>query len=90
MIIKENRTDSYIATVSLKDPEDQKWIEAIRQSVKEANAFYRERGQTTRKYVKLQGRGHRMGVYRYHQSLPLKFSETADVYVYNRNASLDH
>jgi len=84
MIIKENRTDSYIATVNLKDAGDQKWIEAIRQSVKEANAFYRERGQTTRKYVKLQGRGHRMGVYRYNQSLPLSFAEKADVYVYDR------
>lgn len=84
MIIKENRTDSYIATVNLKDAGDQKWIEAIRQSVKEANAFYRERGQTTRKYVKLQGRGHRMGVYRYNQSLPLTFAEKADVYIYDR------
>lgn len=84
MIIKENRTDSYIATVSLKDPNDQKWIEAIRQSVKEANAFYKKRGQTTRKYVKLQGRGHRMGIYRYNQSLPLTFAEKADVYIYDR------
>jgi hypothetical protein len=84
MIIKENRTDSYIATVNLKDPADQEWIKAIRKAVREANAFYKERGQTTRKYVKLQGRGHRMGVYRYHQSLPLTFAEKADVYVYNR------
>ena len=84
MIINENRTDAYIATVNLKDPNDQKWIEAIRKSVKEANAFYKERGQSTRKYVKLQGRGHRMGVYRYHQSLPLTFAEKADVYVYDR------
>ena len=84
MIINENRTDSYIATVNLKDPNDQKWIEAIRKSVKEANAFYKERGQTTRKYVKLQGRGHRMGIYRYNQSLPLSFAEKADVYVYDR------
>ena len=84
MIINENRTDAYIATVNLKDPNDQKWIEAIRKSVKEANAFYKERGVSTRKYVKLQGRGHRMGVYRYNQSLPLSFAEKADVYVYDR------
>ena len=90
MIINENRTDSYIATVNLKDPGDQEWIKAIRKAVREANAFYKERGQSTRKYVKLQGRGHRMGVYRYHQSLPLTFAEKADVYVYNRNASLDY
>ena len=84
MIINENRTDSYIATVNLKDPDDQEWIKAIRKAVREANAFYKDRGQSTRKYVKLQGRGHRMGVYRYHQSLPLTFAEKADVYVYNR------
>jgi hypothetical protein len=84
MIVKENRTDSYIATVNLKDAGDQKWIEAIRKSVREANAFYKERGQTTRKYVKLQGRGHRMGKRRYNQSLPLTFAEKADVYVYDR------
>ena len=84
MIINENRTDSYIATVNLKDPGDQEWIKAIRKAVREANAFYKERGQSTRKYVKLQGRGHRMGVYRYHQSLPLMFAEKADVYVYDR------
>jgi hypothetical protein len=84
MIIKENRTDSYVATVNLKDPSDQQWIKAIRKAVREANAFYKERGQATRKYVKLQGRGHRMGVYRYNQSLPLTFAEKADVYVYDR------
>lgn len=84
MIIKENRTDSYVATVDLKNPDDQQWIKAIRKAVSEANAFYKERGQTTRKYVKLQGRGHRMGVYRYNQSLPLTFAEKADVYVYDR------
>jgi len=84
MIINENRTDAYIATVNLKDPDDQKWIEAIRKSVSETNAFYKERGQITRKYVKLQGRGHRMGKRRYNQSLPLTFAEKADVYVYDR------
>ena len=84
MIIKENRTDSYIATVNLKDPNDQQWIKAIRKAVSEANAFYKERGVSTRKYVKLQGRGHRMGNYRYHLSLPLTCAEKADVYVYDR------
>lgn len=84
MIIKENRTDSYIATVNLKDANDQQWVKAIRKAVSEANAFYKERGVSTRKYVKLQGRGHRMGNYRYHNSLPLTFAEKADVYVYNR------
>lgn len=84
MIIKENRTDSYIATVNLKDANDQQWINTIRKAVKEANAFYKESGLSTRKYVKLQGRGHRMGKRRYNQSLPLSFAEKADVYVYDR------
>lgn len=84
MIINENRTDSYIATVNLKDPEDIKWVETIRSAVKETNVFYKERGESTRKYVKLQGRGHRMGVWRYNNSLPLSFAEKADVYIYNR------
>jgi hypothetical protein len=84
MIINENRTDAYIATVNLKDANDQQWIKDIREAVKTVNAFYKLDGQPTRKYVKLQGRGHRMGVYRYNQSLPLTFAEKADVYVYNR------
>lgn len=84
MIINENRTESYIATVSLADAEDQNWVKAIRKAVSETNAFYKERGQSTRKYVKLQGRGHRMGKRRYNQSLPLSFAEKADVYVYDR------
>lgn len=84
MIINENRTDSYIATVNLTDAEDQNWVKAIRKAVSETNTFYKERGESTRKYVKLQGRGHRMGVWRYNQSLPLSFAEKADVYVYDR------
>lgn len=84
MIINENRTDSYIATVDLTDADDQNWVKAIRKAVSETNTFYKERGQTTRKYVKLQGRGYRMGKRRYNQSLPLSFAEKADVYVYDR------
>ena len=84
MIIKEDRTNSYVATVNLKDPEDQNWVKTIRKAVSEANAFYKERGVSTRKYVKLQGRGHRLGIQRYNQSLPLAFSEKADVYIYDR------
>ena len=84
MIINENRTDSYIATVNLTDTDDQNWVKAIRKAVSETNTFYKERGVSTRKYVKLQGRGHRMGKRRYNQSLPLSFAEKADVYVYNR------
>ena len=84
MIINENRTDSYIATVNLTDTDDQNWVKAIRKAVSETNTFYKERGVSTRKYVKLQGRGHRMGKRRYNQSLPLAYAEKADVYVYDR------
>jgi len=84
MIIKSDRTDSYIATVDLKDPDDQAWIKTIRNAVKDLNDFQKSRGRSLRQYVKLQGRGHRMGVRQYNQSLPLKFADTADIYVYNR------
>jgi len=84
MIIKSDRTDSYIATVDLKDPDDQAWIKTIRNAVKDLNDFQKSRGRSLRQYVKLQGRGHRMGVRQYNQSLPLKFAEKADIYVYNR------
>jgi hypothetical protein len=81
MIIKENRTVSYIGTVDLSNNEDMSLVKGIRRLVKEANkkqAFGKKP-----MYVKLQGRGHRMGLYRYNQSLPLKFSDTADVYIYS-------
>lgn len=80
MIIKENRTASYIGTVNLADQEDMSLVRGIRKLIKEANQK-RAFGPKPM-YVKLQGRGHRMGVYRYHQSLPLKFSNTADIYIY--------
>lgn len=83
MIIKENRTNSYIGTVDLSSDQDMLHVKLARNMVKEANAFLREKGER-QLYVKLQGRGHRMGKRRYNQSLPLKFSKTADVYVYQR------
>jgi hypothetical protein len=39
----------------------------------------------SKKYVKLQGRGPRLGNRRYNQSLPLPLAKTADVYIYERN-----
>jgi len=84
MIIKSDRTSSYIATVDLKDPSDQAWIKTIRNAVKDLNAYHKSKGRSLRQYVKLQGRGHRMGVSRYNQSLPLEYADTADIYVYNR------
>jgi len=71
------RTDRYRFTVSMQDGkpvgEDAKRVEALRKTV---------RG--TGQYVKLQGRGHRHGVYRFNQSLPLMLAKSADVYVYDR------
>lgn len=84
MIIKSDRTNSYIATVDLKDPDDQAWIKTIRNAVKELNDFQKSKGRSSRRYVKLQGRGHRMGVRQYNSSLPLQFADKADIYVYNR------
>lgn len=85
MIIKENRnSDFYVGTVKLDDIDDMKVVMKIRSIVKEANAHLRNSNNPKRLYVKLQGRGWRMGIRRYNQSLPLSFSETADVYVYNR------
>lgn len=82
MIIKENRTDSYLGTVDLSDEHDMKLVKNARRIVKEANAkgFYGDK----KMYIKLQGRGHRFGVRRYHQALPLKLAQTADVYIYER------
>ena len=82
MIIKENRTDAYIGTVDLSDSHDMALVKNVRKMIAEANRVkaYGERSM----YVKLQGRGHRMGKRRYNQSLPLSFAKTADVYIYGR------
>jgi hypothetical protein len=82
MIIKENRTVSYIGTIDLSNNEDMSLVKGIRRLVKEANKK-QEFGKRPM-YVKLQGRGPRLGVYRYNQSLPLSLSKTADVYIYGR------
>lgn len=84
MIIKENRTESYLATVDLKDETDLQFVESTRNIVKEMNRFLKSKGSPLRQYVKIQGRGHRMGNQRYNQSLPLKYATTGDVYIYSR------
>lgn len=77
------RTTAYKFTVQMKDGQpvgnDKALVDGLRLVVKMGNLAY-----GTRQYVKLQGRGHRRGVYRYNQSLPLKYATTADVYVYSR------
>ena len=52
MIINANRSETYVGTVNLNDPEDQAWIQTIRTFVSEANAQFPKQ-----RYVKLQGRG---------------------------------
>lgn len=83
MMMKENRTDSYLGTVDLSDAKDMAMVKNVRKIVSEANRKLKASGKPAM-YVKLQGRGHRMGQRRYHQSLPLKYATSADVYLYTR------
>jgi hypothetical protein len=77
------RTSAYRFTVRMINgqvaPEDQASVDGLRTVVKLGNSAF-----GTTQYVKLQGRGPRLGVRRYNQSLPLQYAVTADVYVYNR------
>lgn len=77
------RTEAYKFTVRMKDGKplgvDADLVQGLRTVVKLGNSAF-----DTKQYVKLQGRGPRRGVRRYNQSLPLKYAETADVYVYER------
>jgi len=79
------RTSAYKFTVQMKDGQpvgkDADLVRGLRLVVKMGNLAY-----GTTNYVKLQGRGHRMGNRRYNQSLPLQYAETADVYVYERRS----
>lgn len=85
IITTENRTSTaYVGTVDLRDDADMKMVKNIRNMVKDANKHMRDSSNMKRLYVKLQGRGHRRGIRRYNQSLPLSLSDTADVYIYER------
>lgn len=79
----KNRTPAYRFTVQMENGkpvgEDAARVEALREYIKSENKY-----GSVKRYVKLQGRGHRRGVYRYNQSLPLPYATTADVYVYIR------
>lgn len=84
MYTSENRrSTSYRFTVRMVNgevaPEDQASVDGLRTVVKLNNTAY-----GTTYYVKLQGRGHRYGVRRWNQSLPLNMATSADVYVYTR------
>jgi len=80
------RTDSYLGTFTPNDPQ----IASLRSFVRKCNSMLKEEGRTERYYVKLQGRGHRRGVARYNQSLPLRFAEKVDAYIYQRDAWKNH
>jgi len=78
------RTQNYRYTVKMKDGKpvgcDLSMVTALRQFVSFLN-----KSNGSKLYVKLQGRGPRkVNGRKYFQSLPLKFAETADVYVYER------
>ena len=81
----QNRTsDSYRFTVKMvggtpRYGDDFDSVQELRELVKNHNKKF-----NTTFYVKLQGRGHRQGVRRYNQSLPLSLATHADVYVYTR------
>lgn len=79
-----DRTSNYRYTVKMKNGKpvgsDFATVTALR-----AYVSYLNRENGTKLYVKLQGRGPRkVNGRKYFQSLPLKFAETADVYVYQR------
>lgn len=82
-------SDSYVTTVDPLSAADMEKLWAIRQSVKIFN-----RGNGHKKYVKLHGRGPRVkfakmdGIskYRYQQTLPVRYAERLDVYIYERRS----
>jgi hypothetical protein len=72
------RTNAYVMTVDLVNGKsNDETLKALRKLVSAENKHL-----GTTKYVKLQGRGPRLG--KYNQSLPLPLANTADVYVYER------
>ena len=72
------RTNAYVMTVDLVNGKaDDEILNLVKMLVRLENKY-----KGTKKYVKLQGRGPRLG--RYNQSLPLPLAKTADVYIYER------
>lgn len=72
------RTNTYVMTVDLVNGKaDDEVLNLVKMLVRLENKY-----TGSKKYVKLQGRGPRLG--RYNQSLPLPLAKTADVYVYER------
>lgn len=75
------RTNTYVMTVDLENGKaNDEVLNLVKMLVRLENKY-----TGSKKYVKLQGRGPRLGNRRYNQSLPLPLAKTADVYVYERN-----
>ena len=79
----KERTDAYVGTFGM-DENDQKELRQIRKMVTNLNKDLKDFGYSYRYYVKAQARGHRQGVRRYNQSLPLKYASKVDAYIYRR------
>ena len=84
MQINQNRTDCYIGTFTFSN-EDQAELKQIRNMVINLNKDLKSFGYEYRYYVKCQGRGpRRRGNRNYLHSLPLKFADKMDAYIYRR------
>ncbi len=87
--MKNNRySTSYYATVDMVDgkvaPHDQAVLDGIKMVVYLHNAAH-EKHTADQKRVKLQGRGPRAhDGKKYNMTLPLKYAQRADIYVYER------
>lgn len=82
--VSTERTDAYVGTFYKNNPDDMEQLQTIRQIVKNMNASLRRSRFNYQFYVKCQGRGHRHGVPRYNQSLPLPLASHMDAYIYRR------
>jgi hypothetical protein len=82
--ISKDRTDAYIGTFDYACADDMLQLEEVRSMVKNMNKMLRQDGYDYSFYVKCQGRGHRQGVRRYNQSLPLSLADRVDAYIYRR------
>lgn len=80
------RTPNYRYTVDMKNGQPVGCGFSTVSTLREFVKFLNKKNGTTL-YVKLQGRGPRkVNGTNYPQSLPLKFAQTADVYVYERHS----
>jgi hypothetical protein len=81
----ENRTDAYIGTFVKDAKDDMEQLASIRRMVINLNKDLKAFGYEYRYYVKCQGRGaRRRGDRNYLHSLPLKFADKMDAYIYRR------